>query len=106
VRRRQGDERAAAEAEARFRRISGLHVEMQSLQARLEREPADPPTRLKLARVYRDLGLLSEAAGEYAAYLREHPDAREVEREYRELTAQAASAPREQEDAFAPRPLP
>lgn len=60
--RRKGDAKNAAAAEARFRRISALHVRMQDLEARLGHDPNNVSARRSLTRVYRDLGLPEPAA--------------------------------------------
>lgn len=91
--RRLGDAKSAAATEARFRRISALHVEMQNLEARLSHNAQDATTHLRLARVYRDLGLSQEAAQQYVAYLQLQPRDAKVIREleaYAEQHAQAA----------------
>jgi tetratricopeptide (TPR) repeat protein len=65
--RRTGNPAGAAAAEAKFRRLSALHIRMQELKARVSHDPEDAARHLDLARVYRDLGLVREAARHYAA---------------------------------------
>jgi Tfp pilus assembly protein PilF len=96
--RRTGDAKRAAAAEARFRRISALHVEMMDLEARAGHDPTSADTRLRLARVYRDLGLGDKAAGQYLTVLRLRPNSVALAQEWRgfmrQQQAKAASQPR------------
>lgn len=93
--RRLGDEPAAAAAEARFRRISRLHVDMQAYQARLFHNPGDTASRLALARVYREIGLRGDAAEQYDLYVRQNPAAKDVADEFRRFLAETPPAARE-----------
>jgi tetratricopeptide (TPR) repeat protein len=65
--RRGGDARNAARTEARFRRISALHVRMQDLEARVVHHPRNAAAHRELAAVYRDLGLAEKAVRAFAA---------------------------------------
>lgn len=106
VYRRLGDDEAAARAEARFTRISKLHVQMQAEEARLFHDPSNSTVRLRLARVYREIGLVSQAAAAYSAYLSANPTDRKVETEFRTwIEAHTTPPPREQPRDFVAPPL-
>jgi Tfp pilus assembly protein PilF len=83
--RRMGEAKNAAAAEARFRRISALHVRMQDLEARLGHNPNSAVAHLNLARVYRDLGLAAQAVRHYDAALHLNPASVEARREGQRL---------------------
>src|SRR5205085_3725993 len=63
--RRMGHVKAATATEARFQKMSQQHVLLQSLEARISHEPKDLATRLRLARLCRDMGLTDEAIHHY-----------------------------------------
>lgn len=96
VQQRLGDPKAAERTQARFRRISKLHIEMQSLEARIHHNASDTSARLRLARVYRRIGLVSQAAAQYISYLRASPDAEGVAAEYQRWTAAGPSVPNQE----------
>lgn len=81
--RRLGKTREAADAQARFQRISDRHNQLQTMEARVYHNPRSPEARLNLARLYRDLGLTEKAVAQYTAYYRLKPTDAEVEREYK-----------------------
>src|SRR5579884_104512 len=101
--RRLGDTKSADATEKRFRFISERHVLKESLEASLSHVPEDAANRLRLARVYRDLGLSEQAVEQYAVYLRQHPDDA-VRREFNQLLQEEAQsrANRKQRDFVAP----
>ena len=82
VYRRLGNAPAAAAAEREFKRISDLHNQLQSQEARVFHNPANADAHLNLARLYGDLGLGAKAAPQYAAYLRLRPNTPEVAHEF------------------------
>jgi tetratricopeptide (TPR) repeat protein len=94
VYRRLGDEKAAAAAEARFQRVSRLHIEMQTVEARVFHDPRNTAARLRLARVYRDLGLHANAARQYARYLQDRTDDGKVAAEFQQWRASRPQARR------------
>lgn len=102
VQRRLGDEKAAAAAEARFREISRRHVEMQTVEARVFHNPADHVARLRLARVYAEIGLEASAAAQYGRYLRDRPGDRAVEAEFRGWLAERLRSRGSEKRDFAP----
>ena len=89
--RRMGDVKKAAVTEARFRRISALHVRMQDLEARLTHDPDNAAVHLDLARVYRNLDLPHKAAPHYEAALRLRPQAAAVANEGRQFLSEHAA---------------
>jgi tetratricopeptide (TPR) repeat protein len=88
--RRMGDAKKAAAVDARFQRISALHVRMQDLEARLTHAPRDAATHLELARVDRDLGLYDRAAAHYATALRLQPQPPAITAEWRQFLSEHA----------------
>src|SRR5205823_5329406 len=64
--RRTGDIPEAKRMEARFQHLSLLHVQMQTLEARLSHQTGDADVSLRLARVYRELGLTPKALEQFA----------------------------------------
>jgi tetratricopeptide (TPR) repeat protein len=105
--RRMGNKKAAAETDARFRNISALHVRMQGLVARLGHQPDNAPAQLELARVYRKLGLNTQAMQHYLAYLRLQPRSPEVVNEMEAFAQlQRQSDPGDGKQEFALPPLP
>src|SRR5207253_5995661 len=65
-----GDVAGAGTAQARFERISRLHVEMQTQEARVFHNPDDQRARLALARIYGGIGMVPQAEEQFAQYLR------------------------------------
>jgi len=98
--RRLGDRKAAAAAEKRFQQISNLHVQQQTLEARVFHDPNSVTARLNLARLYRDLGLLKEAREQYEAGLRLQPDSEALKREYEQFLKDAGARLRQQYTDF------
>jgi tetratricopeptide (TPR) repeat protein len=92
VYRRLGQGKQAALAEARFRQVSRLHVEMQTVEARVFHNPGDQAARLRLARVYRELGLDAKAAAQYARYLHDRPKDQAVSAEFRQWLSKRGEA--------------
>nr|CAA9213021.1 hypothetical protein AVDCRST_MAG63-70 [uncultured Armatimonadetes bacterium] len=91
--RRMGQAAKALTTEARFRRISALHVRMQDLEAKLSHAPNDPDAHLNLARVYRDLGLIGQAAERYASAARLAPQSGAISREWQQFARVHAPEP-------------
>src|SRR5439155_19282787 len=87
-----GDAAGAADAQARFQRISKLHVEMQTQEARVFHNPGDARARLALARIYGGIGMVSQAEEQYAQYLRLNPSDRAADAEFRRMLAQSLAA--------------
>jgi tetratricopeptide (TPR) repeat protein len=104
--RRMGNAKAAAAAAKQFQRISKLHVRMQGLEARVFHRPGALEAHLDLARVYRDLGMLRQAAQQYAAYLRKKPESPAVVREFDAFMKRYApmAAQRRAQDFVVPSP--
>src|SRR5207302_9895935 len=102
-----GTANAAAAARAKFERISQMHMETQTQEARVFHNPANARARLALARVYRSNGMLPQSEEQYAAYLRLNPSDRTADRELRQLLDRAVGA-REANNAveFSAAPLP
>lgn len=98
--RRLGDTRRAAQTDARFRRLSALHIQMQDLRAQTRHRPGDAATHLRLARVYRDLGMGEQAAQQYETAMRLQPASAALAREWRHFV-QAAAAPAPSDSAAA-----
>src|SRR5581483_3134366 len=99
--RRLGDTRAAEATDKRFQYISKRHVEQVGLEARLTHHPDDTGTRLRLARVYRDLGLTPQAVQQYLVYRRQRPEDGEAARELAQLMQQARATPNGLDQDFA-----
>jgi tetratricopeptide (TPR) repeat protein len=92
--RRMGNTKMASITEARFKKMSKQHVLLQSLEARVFHNPNDPVSRLRLARLCRDMGLAEQAAHHYEEYVRQRPQAVEVAREFEEfITKHAPTEP-------------
>jgi tetratricopeptide (TPR) repeat protein len=95
-----GNARAAAAAEQQFKRISDRHNQLQTQEARVFHNPNNAAARLSLARLYRDLGLTTDAAKQYAAYLHLEPNASGVAHEFETWIEQARAAlMRKQQDS-------
>lgn len=71
--RKLGDEKSAAAAEARFKRISALHSRMDHLSALVAARPDDAADRMELARVCQEIGLPQQAAAHYSIVARSGP---------------------------------
>lgn len=80
--RRMGRAKEAAETEARFKRISVLHVQQQGLEARVRHDPDNPVLRLRLARLYRGLGLHDKAGEQYNICVHLRPRDEGIAREF------------------------
>lgn len=80
--RRMGRQKEAQETEKRFARISELHIWMQTLEARVGHDPRNWGASLRLARVYKELGLDRQAVQQYMHYLSLRQDDRAVAREF------------------------
>jgi tetratricopeptide (TPR) repeat protein len=88
IERRLGDSKAAAAANTKFQYISQRHVQKDDLEMHLRQAPADTPSRLKLARVYADLGLASQAIRQYQICLHQQPRATETARKLDQFVQQ------------------
>jgi tetratricopeptide (TPR) repeat protein len=99
--RRLGDTKRAAATDKRFQYISKRHVEQVGLEARLTHDPGDTVTRLRLARVYRDLGLTPQAIQQYLVYRRQRPGDVQAARELGQLVQQAKQTPNRLNQDFA-----
>src|SRR5262249_7969620 len=87
-----GDLKSAATTEARFQQMSKQHVLLQGLEARVFHNPDDPVSRLRLARLCRDMGLTRQAINNYNIFLRLQPQAAQVARELEQIENQRASS--------------
>lgn len=89
--RRSGNIAAADDAEKRFQEMSGRHVRLQNLEARVFHDPNNAETRLSLARLYRAMGLFEQAAEQYMTVLRLKPSP-EVEEELEAFAQERATS--------------
>jgi tetratricopeptide (TPR) repeat protein len=77
-----GDAKATAAAEARFKFFSDRHVQRVTLESRIAHVPNDADAHLKLARVYRDIGMTQKAIQQYTAFHQLQPHAPAVTQEF------------------------
>jgi tetratricopeptide (TPR) repeat protein len=93
----------ASQAEREFKLISDRHNQLQTMEARVFHNPNNLDARLKLARLYRDLGLDQKAGAQYDAYLHQSPNDAAVGREFQAWLEQVreARARRRQDSAMA-----
>jgi len=82
----------ALAAEGEFKQISDRHNQLQTMEARVFHNPNNLEARLKLARLYRDLGLEQRAGTQYDAYLHLNPGDADVGREFQNWLEQARAA--------------
>ncbi len=82
VYRHLGNVREAESAARQFKRISDMHNQLQTQEARVFHNPNNTVARLILARLYRDLGLAEQAAQQYTVYLQLEPNDAEVANEF------------------------
>jgi tetratricopeptide (TPR) repeat protein len=91
VERKLGHEDAAQAAEARFQHISKLHVDAMNMETRLREVPGNTATHLKLARMYAELGMPTEAKRHYQVCLQLQPGSTEIAHEFERFVQQQAT---------------
>ena len=102
--RRLGRPEEAEKHDRRFREISGRHIRMQQLEAKLNHSPENAEARLELARTYRELGMLSNAATQFSRYLDSRPGDQVARAEAEKLISPAESDTSSREFSFSPLP--
>jgi tetratricopeptide (TPR) repeat protein len=102
--RRMGNIAEADAAEKRFREMSRRHVRLQNLEARVFHNPNSAEARLSLARLYREMDLLEQAANQYAIVLRLNPSSRDIQKELEALVQEQAASESSRQDFSVPLP--
>jgi tetratricopeptide (TPR) repeat protein len=92
-----GNTGAAEATQKRFRFISDSSIQMYALQTHLSLQPKDAAAHLKLARIYLDFKMVSQAALQYRDYLSLRPDAHDLALEQRFRNQTAADVARLQQ---------